>query len=202
MEGLMFYWISWSFWVYLTFILKKDNPYRLKIAAMILIVIILASVHFNISRFDVNFSGLFLLFYSYTSLYGKKIKTVLYFFISSFIISIAYVTFHLFEMFDPIWLIFKKEWMMGICIGYLTVLLQKTLKGRLLVTISGTMQGEILYSFILNKYDFPYQIGSFAYLDTWSLTISLIVGWCCIEYAGVYLENYFKVMEEKKQRSS
>lgn len=202
MEGAMFYWISWAFWVYLTFILNKQNPYRLKLAAAVLIVIILSNVHFMAGGFDVFASGLFLLLFSYLIVGREKRRAIIYFFICSFIVTIGYVAFHLFEIFDPVWIILKKEWMMGICFGYLSILLQKTLKGRLLIIVSGTMQGEILYAYILSKYHFPYSIGDFAYLDVCSLITALIVGWSCLENAGHFFQTHFSFIEKGKQKSS
>lgn len=198
----MFYWISWAIWVILTFILKRKNPNRFRLSAAILIVIILANTHFTLWRFEINLSSIFLIFFCYKNLGGKSGKTISYFYLCSFIVSIAYVTFHLFEIFDPVWLILKKEWMMGICLGYLAILLQKSFKGRLLIIISGTIQGEILYAYILNKYGFPYQISSFAYLDAFALTIALLLGFSFIEYVCTNYDSHFKIIEREKQNSS
>ena len=202
MEGAIFYWVFWGFWIYLTFILEKQNPYRLKLAAIVLIVIILSNVQFAVGEFDIQSSGLFMLSSCYLFISQEKRGALIYFFICSFTISIAYVTFHLFEIFDPIWIIFKKEWMMGITLWYLAILLQKTLKGRLLIIFAGAMQGEILYAFILNKFQFPYLIGTFAYLDVCSLTAVLLTGWSLLENAGSILQNQIHFFEKGKQKSS
>jgi hypothetical protein len=201
-EGSMFYWVLWVFWVFATFLLSKQNPYRTKLAVVILIAIILADCQVSFSFFEVGMSGLFLLLASYSAFYGESRKTIIYFFICSFIMSIAYVTFHLFEIFDPIWLIFNKDWMMGIVFSYVAILLQKSLRGRLLIVISGTMQGEILYAYILNQYDFSYPIGSLSYLDVCSLTSVLLVGWSLLENTGLFFEGYFNLSEKGKQKSS
>ncbi|MFL6555731.1 MAG: hypothetical protein ACJ8MO_06420, partial [Bacillus sp. (in: firmicutes)] len=191
MEGAIFYWVFWGFWIYLTFILEKQNPYRLKLAAIIVIVLILSNVQFPVGEFEIQASGLFILGSCYLFMSQEKRGALIYFFICSFIVSIAYVTFHLFEIFDPIWIIFKKEWMMGITMSYLAILLQKTLKGRLLILFAGAMQGEILYAFILNKFQFPYIIGTFAYLDVCSLTALLLTGWSTLENIGSILQTHF-----------
>jgi hypothetical protein len=202
LEGAIFYWVFWGFWIYLTFILEKQNPYRLKLAAIILIVLILSNVQFPVGEFEIQASGLFILGSCYLFMSQEKRGALIYFFICSFIVSIAYVTFHLFEIFDPIWIIFKKEWMMGITMSYLAILLQKTLKGRLLILFAGAMQGEILYAFILNKFQFPYLIGTFAYLDVCSLTALLLTGWSALENMGAILQNHFHFFEKGKQKSS
>ncbi|WHY84458.1 hypothetical protein QNH39_17565 [Neobacillus novalis] len=202
MEGIMFYWICWAFWVYMTFILHKQNTYRLKMSIMVLTVIILSNYHFSIGSFELHASGIFLLVVSYVFYSQEKLGAIFYFFICSLIVSIAYVTFHLFEIFDPIWVIFKKEWMMGICFGYLAILLQKTLKGRLLIIVSGTMQGEFLYAYILNKLQFTYSVGALAYLDICSLIAALLAGWSFLENAGSIFQNHFHFFEKAKQKSS
>ena len=198
----MFYWICWSFWVYLTFIQNKKSPNRLKLSAIILILVFVSDFQFTVGSFDIKAGGLFLLIASYVFLSQEKRGTIIYYFICSLIVSIAYVTFHLFEIFDPIWIIFKKEWMMAIILGYLVILLQKTLKGRLLIIMIGTMQGEFLYAFILNKFPFPYPIGAFEYLDVCALIVVLLVGWSFLENSGSIFQNYFHFLEKGKQKSS
>ncbi|MFZ7945071.1 MULTISPECIES: YphA family membrane protein [Bacillaceae] len=198
----MFYWICWSIWVYLTFLVNKKNPYRLNLSATILVVIFLSNYQFSIGIFTIQASGLFLLIISYLFFSQEKRGAIIYYFICSFIVSIAYVTFHLFEIFDPIWIIFKKEWMMGIVFGYLAILLQKTLKGRLQIIICGTIQGEFLYAYILNKFPFPYTIGSFGYLDVCSLIAALLAGWSLLENAGTIVQNHYHYFEKGKQKTS
>ncbi|XJZ26058.1 hypothetical protein ACF5W4_11665 [Bacillota bacterium Lsc_1132] len=202
MEGSIFYFLFWSFWIYITFFMKKENPYRVKLAATVLIVIILANVSIPNGRFQVYTSGLFLLIVTYMALNKENGKTLAYFYICSFIITIAYVTFCLFEIFDPVWLIFKKEWMMGVTLGYLAILLQKNLRGRLLILISGTMQGEILYAYILSKYGFPYPIAAFTYLDSFALTATLLILWSGMENIGFFFERHFHFAERGKEKSS
>jgi hypothetical protein len=202
MEGTMFYWICWMYWIFLTFILEKQNPYRFKLSAVVLSVIILSNIHFKFIGFELHLVGLFLLAISYFVISRERQGAIIYFFICSFILTIAYVTFHLFEIFDPIWIVFKKEWMMGVCFTILALLLQKNLRGRLLIIVSGTMQGEFLYAYILSKYHFPYTIGSFAYLDVCLLTSALLVGWSCLENAGTFFGNHFNFLGRAKQKSS
>jgi hypothetical protein len=202
MEGSVFYWILWLFWVCITFFLNKHNPYRTKLAAVILLIIILSDVHFLVESFQFYASGLFMLLLSYIILSKKKLGSLLYAFICSFIVTIAYVTFNLFVIFDPVWVIFQKEWMMGVCISFLAIILQTSLKDRLLIVVSGTMQGEILYAFYLSKFEFSYPIGTIAYLDVASLVIILLVGWGALENAGTFFQNHFHFLEKGKQKSS
>lgn len=202
MEGLLFYWIFWLLWIFFTFIVNKQHTYRLKLSVAVLAVIIFADFHYPIAGFDLNMGGLLLLFLVYLSLDHEKTSKVIYFFISSFIVTIAYVAFHLFEIFDPVWIIVNKDWMIGICIGYLVILLQKKLKARLLIIISGMMQGEILFAYILSNYGFPYQVGSLECLDALALASLLQIGWSYIEYIALLFEGFINTVQKNKQKTS
>jgi hypothetical protein len=92
--------------------------------------------------------------------------------------------------------------MMGGCISFLAIILLTSLKDRLLIVVSGTMQGEILYAFYLSKFEFSYPIGTMAYLDVASLVIILLVGWGALENAGTFFQNHFHFLEKGKQKSS
>jgi hypothetical protein len=202
MEGSMFYWICWFYWVLFAFILNKQNPYRLKLSVAVLVIIAISNIHFMVAGIELYASGILLLVISYVLISREKRRAIIYYFICSFIITIAYVTFHLFELFDPVWIVFKKEWMMGICFCILSLLLQKHVKGRLLIIASGTMQGEILYAYFLSRYDIPYSIGSLAYLDVCLLTFMMITGWSALENAGSLFGNHFNYLGKTKQKSS
>ncbi|MCM3566775.1 hypothetical protein [Neobacillus mesonae] len=202
MEGSLFLWFFWSVWVFVTFLVDKKNPYRLKLAAILLIVIFLSNSYFSIGTIEITWSGLFLLLCSYFFISNEKVIIIIYHSICSLIISIAYVSFHLFEIFDPVWLIFKPEWMISICMWCLAVLLQKNLKSRIIIAVSGTLQGDFLTAFILGKLQIPYSVAAFAYLDVCSIIAALLICWSIIENAGAFLQNHIPFLEKAKQKSS
>ncbi|MGJ7909358.1 YphA family membrane protein [Neobacillus sp. LXY-1] len=199
MEGTLFYLIFWMLWVYVTFILSKQNPYRFKLAAIVLVIIIFSDRYLTIGNDKIYLGGLFLLLFTYLFLSFEKKGAMLYLFICSLIVSIAYITFLLFEIFDPIWLIFKREWMMGAVIGYLALLLHKDLKGRLLMIACGTMQGEFLYAYFISNYQFPYSIGDLSYLDVFSLISGILVGWKMLESTITTLQHHFHFLEKERK---
>ncbi|WP_163183540.1 MULTISPECIES: hypothetical protein [Neobacillus] len=202
MEGALFYWGFWLFWVISTFFLPKQNPYRMKLAATILIAIILSNYYLILGKFEMNVSGLFVLIVSYFFLSHEKWSTIIYSIICSLIISMAYTGFQLLEIFDPVWVIFKREWMLAVGMVFLTILLQNKLKGRLLAVLSGTIQGEVLYSIILNKNNLPHQVSDLNYLDVCSLISILLVIWSLLENAGVIFQNHWSFLEKSKQKST
>ncbi|WP_042355255.1 YphA family membrane protein [Bacillus rubiinfantis] len=202
MEGGIFYWCFWAAWVYITFILGRRNPYRLKLAVIVLSVLAFSTSHFRIGTIQVAWSGVLLLLFSYSFLAQAKVRYILYYSFCSLIISIAYCSFHLFEVFDPVWLLFKKEWMISICICYLTILLQKNISHRLVIAVSGTIQGDCLTAFIFNKLHISYAVAALSYLDICSLIMMLIGCWSLLEKAGVLLHHHLPTLDRNKHKSS
>jgi hypothetical protein len=84
----------------------------------------------------------------------------------------------------------------------LAILLQKTLKGRLLIIVCGTMQGEIVFAYFLKRFQFSYPIGTLAYLDVCVLISTLLLGWSFLENAGTILQNHFRFSQKGKQNST
>jgi hypothetical protein len=202
MEGLLFYWISWSLWIYLTFILRKNHPLRWRMSAMMLMLIILTSVHFSIGHFELFGSGLFILFIVYMSVSNEKKGLTFYFLISSLIISIAYSTFHLFEIFDPVWLFFDRGWMLGLIMGGLTLSLQKSFKWRFFTLLAGGMQGEILTAFLLERYSIIDPIGALDFLDVSAIASVFLILWSAFEHVSAIYENHFTFAEKENQKTS
>lgn len=91
---------------------------------------------------------------------------------------------------------------MGICFSILAILLHKTLSGRLLIIVSGTMQGEVLYGYYLTKFNFSYPIGTLAYLDVCALISLLLISWSILENASTIFQNHIHLFEKGKQKSS
>lgn len=202
MGGLSFLWISWAIWIFVTFFMKKQSPYRTKLAAALLGMIICSSFHFPIGGLDIYAGGLFALLFCYHLLAVEKKRTIIYFFICSYIVTAAYSALHLFEIYDPVLIIFNKDWMMAIILAYIVLILQKTLKGRLILLVSGTMQGEILLAIVVDKLSFNYPVGSFDYLDICAISSALILGWSFLENARIIFETHLIVNQSEKQKSS
>jgi hypothetical protein len=202
MEGILFYWISWSFWIYFTFIMRKLHPGRTRLAAAILILIILSPIHFAFGQFKVYGGAVFILLTIYMYLTKERKRVRLYFFISSFIVAVACSTFRLFEIFDPVWLFLKREWMLGVILCYLTFLLQKSLKWRCFTLLAGGVQGEILSAFLLRKYGMAEPIAALGFLDVCAAASLLMFLWSGVKQASVQFENYFTYLEKENQKSS
>ncbi|TCJ05522.1 YphA family membrane protein [Cytobacillus praedii] len=202
MEGLTFYWISWFFWIITTFFMKKNGQSRFMLSLFLLLLIIVSPYTVTVINFDLSIAGLFLcipLGYFCSSLDWKK---MIYFFICSFIIMLAYVCFHLFSLFDPVWLIFPRNWMLAAILLIMSLVLQEKKIYRMYIVLLGAIQGEFLYALILSKYSFPHVIASLTFLDVLSLSIMLIVLWNGIELLASFYERHFNQLEREKQKLS
>ncbi|HAQ08428.1 MAG TPA: hypothetical protein DCR24_13260 [Bacillus bacterium] len=181
MEGLFFYWLSWIGWTWATFIMDKKNPARIKIAIWLLAVIMTAPYKVNVFMYEIHLSAFAIGFFLFAETKRMRAGAFLYSFISAFIIMLAYTSFLLFELFDPVWVLFDRKIMIAAAGVYLTLLLQKTYYNRGISLISGLLQGEILFSTILQKYNFPYSVSSLAFLDILIISLAMLLTWSAIE---------------------
>lgn len=202
MEGLIFYWISWMVWIMATFFMDRNNKYRFLLSAWILIFIMLSPWTFKIFNVETGIGGLFLIVSLYIFAGRLKKLSKLYFFFCTFILMMAYVIFHLFELFDPVWVMFSRNWMLSILLVYMAVLLQKNRMLRLPLILLGGIQGEVLYALILKQFSFPYTIGSLAFLDIMAISVSISAVWITVQWAVKFIETNFKHFEREKQKLS
>ncbi|WP_370224036.1 hypothetical protein [Cytobacillus sp.] len=202
MEGLIFYWISWMVWIMATFFMDRNNKYRFLLSAWILIFITLSPWTFKIFNVETGIGGLFLIVSLYIFAGRLKKLSKLYFFFCTFILMMAYVIFHLFELFDPVWVMFSRNWMLSILLVYMAVLLQKNRMLRLPLILLGGIQGEVLYALILKQFSFPYTIGSLAFLDIMAISVSISAVWITVQWAVKFIETNFKHFEREKQKLS
>lgn len=197
----MFFWVSWGFWVIATFLMQRSAK-RLKITVGILVMIIASPYVISIFEFKISLTGIFLfgtLFYLAARI--ERMKSV-YLFICSFIIMLAYVCFQLFALFDPVWILFSRNWMLALLILFLSIFLQGNKYYRIIIAMLGSLQGDFLYALILQKHTFPYIIGSLSFLDVTVLSVGLISIWNGIEFLSTFFDNHYNELEREKHKLS
>lgn len=201
MEGFIFYWLFWTFWVIVTFFMNKKSE-RLRLSMWLLLTIVFSN--YSVTIFNINFSlsSLFILLTSYFLIGKQNRLRGIYLLITSFIVMLAYVTFHLFELYDPVWLIFNRQFMLAVILVYLALLLHSDLKQRLLTILSGVVHGEILCALILRRFTDMYTIGTFAFLDCIAITVAILLAVSGLRKVSVYFENHIKHLEREKQKQS
>src|SRR5690606_24938754 len=107
-------WIAWGGWIWTTFVMSKDNRLRFCLSIWLLTIIIVSPYHFTIHGFEVHFSAIVLMLFFIVSTYKFRYMVFGSVCLSAFIIMIGYVSFLLFELYDPIWVIFDRKWMIVI----------------------------------------------------------------------------------------
>jgi len=203
MDGLYFYWLAWIGWVWTTFFMNKNNPLRLKMAVILLAVILAAPYTVDVFIFEMHLSAVAIAFFIFLETRRKKTGSFLYLFLTSFIIMLAYTSFLMFELFDPIWVLFDRKIMLGAAGFYLAVLLHKERQDRILALISGFLQGDLLFSAILWKFNFPYAAASMAFMDLLFISLGLLLAWSAIEsMIAVMSGSTISQVEGEEQKTS
>lgn len=202
MDGLIFFMIFWFCWIITTFFYSKINPDRFFFSAWTLVAILISNTFVHINGVLINLTGLWMMITGF--LYGAKLpwKHLLYFMLSSFIIMLSTVCFLLFELFDPVWVLIKREWLMAIIISFVTWLLESKKKQRLVILMLGMIQGELLYAIILLKYPFYYPVSSLPFLDALAISIAFIIILNIVESLAEYFDKYFHSTEKERERLS
>lgn len=183
MEGLYFYWLGWLGWIWATFFMDKKNPLRMKMAVWLMATIIAAPFNISLFFFDINLSAFILALFLFIETRAKSTVAFLNLFTSSFIIMLAYASFLLYELYDPVWVLFDRRIMIAAGGVYLVLLLQKKTGNRNLALAAGFLQGEILYSAIMGHFRFPYQASSLAFLDVLIISMAVLHAWSAVEGA-------------------
>lgn len=172
---------------------------RTVISFIVLLTIICSNLSFEIVGTKVSLAFLLLLVFCLLSITNKRGLILYYYTVCSLIISIGYVGFHLFGLFDPVWLIFDRKWMLAFAILYLTLMLIKNSYDRISIAAIGICNGELIYSFILDRFMFPFEIGTLQFLDVFAMLIVLIVIWNVLERLVIYFEaNFYRGIKERQ----
>ncbi|WP_338470105.1 hypothetical protein R4Z10_15010 [Niallia sp. XMNu-256] len=202
MNGLLFYWIFWMGWVITTFFYSKNHHDRLILSAWILVSIMLSTSSVLVGSLEISGSGLFMLLTTYLTISRLDLKPLLYVLFSVFILMLVTACFHLYELFDPVWLMMKREWLLAIILTCTTLLLIQDKRLRMIAVTMGSIHGEILYSLLVAKYSFSYPVATLYSLDPYALSISFLVGWNGLELVASYFDKQVDSIEKEKQKLS
>lgn len=200
MDGQFFYWFTWMLWIQATFFLDKGHKNRLNFAILLLVAIILSPYKLSIVGFEISLLAacLYIGIFFYITTF-KKTK-LLYFLLSTFFTMLAYCSFHLFSILDPIWILFKKEWLLSIMLIIVARLVYNEPIKQIVLMIFGSINGDILYGILLKKYQYSYTIGSMSFFDSLLIGMTAIIGFYTIKFYLLRWERYVYIMEKEKQK--
>lgn len=165
MEGSIFLFCAWFIWIVTTFFLQKDNPKRTKYSIYVLIAIVLSPFKWEWHEISSSVLLLSILIISFYSTGRLRWKTAIYIIIASFFTMLAYATYELMAIIDPIWVFIPGPWLKVCILFVLVILLHKNIVCQILILLIGSSTGEILLSSILRNYQMEYYIGSMSFFD-------------------------------------
>ncbi|RHW41236.1 hypothetical protein D1B31_09910 [Neobacillus notoginsengisoli] len=201
MDGLIFFLNAWIIWIYLIFF-AQGKAGKSKIAGGVLLLsIILSPLYVEVGGIKIYGGGLCLFFCSVSFLYKAKLRKIIFLTICSVVLSAIYSSLKFFELFDPVIFIINREWIVSIILAIVAIILQRSVKWRLMLVAIGTFQGEVLVSMVLRD-TFSLDIGGYAYLDALSMTAAFVLFWSFLEAAKTWLNSSIVVFERNKKSSS
>lgn len=81
-----------------------------------------------------------------------------------------------FALYDPVWFIIKPEWAAVILIVLLTASVERNFEKQLVLFVLGMCQGELVYSFVIQKLAGAMAVGGFQWLNACSAGMILLFG--------------------------
>lgn len=199
MDGSTFYFVAWIGWIVVTFFMKKE-PIRWKISVCILIFIICSPLNVTIASFTVSVNALLLCVISFVGITLYSIWKKLYALLSALIIAMLYTSFHLLEVYDPIWIVVDRLLLLSGALVYASILLYGDRILRLCTLYIGMLQGELLVTLIFHKLHFPYEYGSLAFFDVVAVSTLFMAILLWITKVSVYMEQFKRKTRKRRAR--
>jgi hypothetical protein len=199
-EGFYFYMGAWCCWIATAFFMDRQRKGRTALSACLLIAIIVSPYTFSVGTIDISAAGLFILICCYVQAARLSGLAAVYFFVSVFMVMLAYGSFQLFALFDPVWVIFNKEWMLAAIMFALSALLFADCKMRIAAMLTGAIQGDLLFSLVLGRLSLSYEAWSFAFLDMAAISACALMIWDSFVKLAAYLERQAANLEKEKQK--
>jgi hypothetical protein len=191
-ENVFYYWILWGAWIIAAFFLQKSIR-RTMISAVILVCIASGEMFIEVSSFSVRISFILVLCIGYYLASGCKRRV--YHFFSVMTLTSAYAGIHLFEIFDPVWFIVDRFFVIISVISILAIYLGKSMPERIGLLVLSMSQGELLFWVILGKFHDGLTIGTADYLNMAAIGCFIVCAW-------TYLEQILASFNQQAQKSS
>ncbi|WP_081415083.1 YphA family membrane protein [Ectobacillus panaciterrae] len=195
MEGSYFYFFSWCGWIIATFWMKKDRM-RLFAAMSILLIIIGSHTYVFIGMFQISVSYLTIMGVCFLGLSRSGWWQIVYGIMSAAIIAMLYAVFHMIELYDPVWIMMDRTWLLSAVLVYAVLLLIRKPVNRIFVICIGAVQGEAMLAIVLQTFGFHNEIGAPAFLDVIACSVAAL----CVLHIVVKRLSYAQPFKQKHVR--
>ncbi|MGE7601419.1 YphA family membrane protein [Peribacillus sp. NPDC097675] len=200
MDGVFFYWVSWLVWISIMFFIPNTVAYRFDYLFHLLATMVLVGYTLEISPLTIHLSGIYLFFILCIYMRKLSLMKTIEVVIGSLIIALAYASFQLFSLLDPIWLILKAPYLLCILLNYVILMLFKDWKRRMSVLLIGMILGDIVYTSLLQFHSFNYVALSYAWHDQAVLVLAANALWRALELlSGYFLSQTRFLSKERKE---
>ncbi|CAG9623598.1 YphA family membrane protein [Sutcliffiella rhizosphaerae] len=197
-EAMYFYFLSWVCWIIVTFMMQK-SALRTFSSIVLLLIIIGSTSNFSIFSFEVSGSFIVLIIAAIILLVKTLKENYFLHYFSITTISLAYVCFIIYEIFDPVWILINRTWILAFIMVYLTLLLFKKRDERFVFMLCGLIQGELLNSFVLNSV-FSYSVmGEISFLAVLFLASAGLGVWLLFATITVHLDSVIQKRVKERQ---
>lgn len=201
LEGSLFLFCAWFLWIITTFFMDKENKKRTKYSIYILVAIILSPFRWGWTNGSFSVLLLVILIISFFYTGRLRWKTSIYIVISSFFMMLAYTTYELMAIIDPIWVLVPDPWLKACILFILVILLHRNILCQMLILLIGSINGEILLSGILSNYQREYFIGSMAFFDFLMIGVLGFLSLFYIRKKLVKWEQHVFMLEKERQKN-
>jgi hypothetical protein len=201
LDGVFFYWIFWIAWVCMMFFVPKMVSIRFSLLFHLLAVMVLSRYIVSIYFFSVQLSGLYMFFVGCIMIRKYSFFKTLVVIMNCFLIAMAYASFQLFMLLDPIWVIVKPIYLQCFFLNYLVNLLVKDWRSRALVLMLGMIVGDLVYGGLLTYKALSYVSLSFAWHDAFVTVLIVQLFWALLEYISkvIYRQTQHRFLLKEKQ---
>lgn len=170
-SGLVFYWLSWIFFVSVLFFMKYDKHQWF---LMYWILTIISTSNMYISMTVLDFSIAYIVLFLGSIMFLLQANHRIFHFFVSFTVAIAYASFLVWEHETPLLLIFPKYLVLPAFIVLIAIFLTNEYKNRCFVSLVGACGGELLYHISLMAYTYDYTMGNDMFFDQCVIIITLL----------------------------
>ncbi|WP_138416932.1 YphA family membrane protein [Aquibacillus sediminis] len=195
MDGLLFYWICWMIWIYVTFIMKKHRLRDL-LALWLLFILIFSSNEIMLGNISINMA-VFVLFFGALlafSFLSNWLKSLLY----CLCLVFGYIGILFWEQISPVWMVAPRTIIITIIGFFFLLILTKQYVKRCIIWCLGLTTGEVIHGLIMNSYSMQETIGDMAFMDIIFLelaTLSLYQGFVELQSR---LDSTVQTIEQQK----
>lgn len=195
MEGYIYYWLMWSFWIILTFFFPKTNE-RFLLSFFILADLSVSAVFIHLPFFRIGLA--FLLFVMLGVCLLRQKKHLLYSAMAVLIIAIAYAGVKLVHLIDPVWFVIDVSMILSFLCCFLAVCFSKEVAVGASYLILGCCYGEIVFSLTVSSFHRPVIIGDPSFLDLLTMGLFCLLLWFLMKSIAAALEFYVKKNVKEK----